>query len=99
MAGDPQNPALLRYWDGTQWSDQTRPMITEQADAQVGAGPAQYSGPPIMIVTTNGWRLPHHQRHRRGLRRDRPSSCNAFSNMGASFRTMFGGEVRATPNC
>lgn len=26
---DPQDPAGLRYWDGAQWTDQTRPMVTE----------------------------------------------------------------------
>ena len=92
--GDPQNPALLRYWDGTQWSDQTRPMITEQADAQVGAGPAQYSGPPIMIVTTNevaGYRITNVIGEVFGVT---VRARNAFSNMGASFRTIFGGELK-----
>ena len=67
--GDPQDAAALRYWDGSQWTDQTRPMITEQAPAEVGAQPAAYSGPPILIVTTNdipGYRITNV--HRRGLR-------------------------------
>lgn len=92
--GDPQDAAALRYWDGSQWTDQTRPMITEQAPAEVGAQPAAYSGPPILITTTNdvpGYRITNVIGEVFGVT---VRARNAFSNMGASFRTMFGGEAK-----
>lgn len=92
--GDPQDASGLRYWDGTQWTDQTRPMITEQAPAEIGAQPAQYSGPPVLIVTMNdipGYRITQVLGEVCGLT---VRARNAFSNMGASFRTMFGGEAK-----
>lgn len=27
---DPQDPASLRYWDGSQWTDQTRPLVAPE---------------------------------------------------------------------
>ena len=32
---DPQDPDSLRFWDGSQWTDQTRPMAPEPAAPQV----------------------------------------------------------------
>lgn len=92
--GDPQDPARLRFWDGAQWTDQTQPMITGQAPAEIGAQPARYSGPPVLIVTTNdvpGHRITAVLGEVCGLT---VRARNAFSNMGANFRTMFGGEAK-----
>lgn len=170
--GDPQDQSKLRYWDGAQWTDQTRPMIdqpmvpepqpveqqpfateqpsyaqeqpaygqeqpsyateqpayateqhpyteeqpsyltehqqqpaagptaggdqmiTEQQPGEVGAGPAEYTGPPILITTMNeipGYRITAVLGEVFGLT---VRARNAFSNMGASFRTMFGGEAK-----
>lgn len=92
--GDPQDPAQLRHWDGTKWTEHVRPMVTQQAPGQVGATPAQYAGPPILVVTTNdvpGYRVTEVIGEVFGLT---VRARNAFSNMGASVRGMFGGEAR-----
>ncbi|MDZ7579029.1 MAG: heavy metal-binding domain-containing protein [Candidatus Nanopelagicales bacterium] len=92
--GDPQNPANLRYWDGERWSEHVQPVISEQAPGEVGAGPAQYSGPPIIVSTMNdlpGFRVVRVLGEVCGLT---VRARNAFSNVGASFRTMFGGEAK-----
>lgn len=34
---DPQDPESLRFWDGSQWTDQTRPMAPEPAAPQAPA--------------------------------------------------------------
>ena len=68
--------------------------MTEQAPAEVAAKPAEYSGPPILIVTMNdipGYRITHVVGEVFGLT---VRARNAFSNAGASFRTMFGGEAK-----
>jgi uncharacterized protein YbjQ (UPF0145 family) len=91
---NPDNPAQQRWWDGTQWTDQVQGTITEQPDAAVGVGPARYSGPPIMVVTTNdlpGYRVTAVYGEVFGIT---VRARNAFSNMGASFRTIMGGEVK-----
>jgi uncharacterized protein YbjQ (UPF0145 family) len=91
---NPDNPAQLRLWDGKSWTDQVQGTITEQPDAAVGVGPAQYSGPPIMVVTTNdlpGYRVTAVYGEVFGIT---VRARNAFSNMGASFRTIMGGEVK-----
>jgi len=39
---DPQNPSLLRWWDGTQWSEHTAPLTgSETADQGNPIGPAR----------------------------------------------------------
>ena len=91
---NPDNPAQLRLWDGTGWTDQIQGTITEQPDAAIGLGPAIYSGPPIIVVTTNdlpGYRVTEVYGEVFGIT---VRARNAFSNMGAGFRTMFGGEVK-----
>ena len=91
---DPSNPSQTRWWDGTRWGDQVQGAITTQADAEIGAGPAVYSGPAILVVTTNeivGYRVTHVHGEVFGIT---VRARNAFSNMGASFRTVFGGEAK-----
>ena len=91
---DPSNATQLRWWDGQQWTEQVQASISEQMPGEVGAEPAQYSGPPIIIVTTNdlpGYRITEVHGEVFGIT---VRARNAFSNMGASFRTMFGGEVK-----
>ncbi|MBI1378175.1 MAG: heavy metal-binding domain-containing protein [Frankiales bacterium] len=91
---NPDNPKQLRLWDGQQWTDQVQASISEQPDAAIGQGPARYSGPPILVVTTNdlpGYRITQVHGEVFGIT---VRARNAFSNMGAGFRTMFGGEVK-----
>jgi uncharacterized protein YbjQ (UPF0145 family) len=91
---DSTDPSRVRWWDGTQWTDQFQASISEQAPGEVGAGPATYSGPPIIVATTNdlpGYRITAVHGEVFGIT---VRARNAFSNMGASFRTMFGGEVK-----
>lgn len=91
---DPQDNSQLRYWDGTRWTDQVRPMIAEQAPAEAVAQPAQYSGPPILVVTMSeipGHRITSVAGEVCGLA---VRAHNAFANMGASSRTMWGGEAK-----
>lgn len=92
--GDPNDATQLRWWDGTAWTDRVEKSISEQQPGEVGAGPARYSGPPIIVVTTNdlpGYRVTAVHGEVFGIT---VRARNAFSNMGASFRTMFGGEVK-----
>lgn len=92
--GDPQDPTQLRYWDGAKWTDQVRPMVTAQSPGEIGAPPAQYSGPPVLVVTTNdlpGYRITGVVGEVSGLT---VRVRNTFSNMGANFRTVFGGEAK-----
>jgi uncharacterized protein YbjQ (UPF0145 family) len=91
---DPHDPTRLRWWDGAAWTDQTQASITEQAPGEVGAPPAQYTGPPILVVTTNeitGYRITEVHGEVFGVT---VRARNAFSNMGASFRTLVGGEAK-----
>lgn len=91
---DPHDPTRLRWWDGDTWSDRTQASITEQAPGEVGAAPAQYAGPPILVVTTNevvGYRITEVHGEVFGVT---VRARNAFSNMGASFRTLVGGEAK-----
>jgi uncharacterized protein YbjQ (UPF0145 family) len=91
---NPENPTQLRWWDGTAWTDQVQASISEQSPGEVGAGPAVYSGPPIIVVTTNdmpGYRITAVHGEVFGIT---VRARNAFSNMGAGFRTMFGGEAK-----
>ncbi len=91
---NPENATQLRWWDGERWTDQVQASISEQADAEVGAGPARYSGPPIIVSTMNdlpGYRVVQVHGEVFGIT---VRARNAFANVGASFRTMFGGEVK-----
>ena len=91
---NPDNPTQLRLWDGEKWTDQVQASISEQPDAAIGQGPARYSGPPILVVTTNdlpGYRITQVHGEVFGIT---VRARNAFSNMGAGFRTMFGGEAK-----
>ena len=91
---NPENPTQLRLWDGTAWTDQVQASISEQPDAGIGGGPARYAGPPILVVTNNdlpGYRVVQVHGEVFGIT---VRARNAFSNMGAGFRTMFGGEVK-----
>lgn len=50
---DPEHPAtLLRYWDGTQWTDETRPTgyVVQPAGPQPVAG-APGAAPPVFGAT------------------------------------------------
>lgn len=91
---DPSAPTQLRWWDGTKWTDQTQPLVSEQAPGEIGAQIGQYNGPPIMCVTTNelpGYRITEVHGEVFGIT---VRARNAFSNMGAGWRTAFGGEVK-----
>jgi len=91
---NPENATQLRWWDGERWTDQVQASISEQEDAQIGAGPARYSGPPIIVSTMNdlpGYRVVQVHGEVFGIT---VRARNAFANVGASFRTMFGGEVK-----
>ncbi len=91
---NPDNATQLRLWDGERWTDQVQASISEQPDAAIGQGPARYSGPPILVVTTNdlpGYRITAVHGEVFGIT---VRARNAFSNMGAGFRTMFGGEAK-----
>jgi uncharacterized protein YbjQ (UPF0145 family) len=91
---DPHATGQLRWWDGTQWTEQVQASISEQAAGEVGAAPAKYSGPPILVVTMNdipGYRVSQVFGEVFGIT---VRARNAFSNVGASFRTLVGGEAR-----
>ena len=95
---DPAGSTGQRWWDGATWTDQVRataaPTLTEQLPGEVGAAPAAYVGPPIMVSTMNdmpGFRVVDVYGEVFGLT---VRARNAFSNIGASFRTVFGGEAK-----
>lgn len=91
---DPSEPGQLRYWDGSTWTDQVQGTMSGQAPGEVGAGPGRYSGPPILVVTTNelpGYRITQVHGEVFGLT---VRARNAFSNIGSQLRTVFGGEAR-----
>ena len=105
---DPQDARLLRYWDGSQWTGHTSPAqpadgspaqaapsaMAESAPGTVGAPLASYHGPPILITTMNdlpGYEIEEVYGEVFGLI---VRARNAFSNIGASFRTFTGGEAK-----
>ncbi len=101
---DPQNPSQLRYWDGNGWTDQFRAAtggapvqsqhMAESAPGSLNAPLASYQGPPIIITTMNdlpGWEIAEVYGEVFGVV---VRARNAFSNMGAGFRTVFGGEAK-----
>jgi uncharacterized protein YbjQ (UPF0145 family) len=91
---DPGNPTQLRWWDGRTWTDQVQPIVSEQAPGEIGADVGRYNGPPIMVVTTNelpGYRITAVHGEVFGVT---VRARNAFSNFGAGFRTLVGGEAK-----
>ena len=93
---NPDNATQLRWWDGAAWTERVQASISEQAPGEVGAGLSVYTGPPIVVVTMNdmpGYRITEIHGEVFGIT---VRARNAFSNMGAGFRTMFGG-FRAGP--
>ena len=105
---DPQDARLLRYWDGAQWTGSHEPgaarrrrpsaaaptAMAESAPGTVAAPLASYHGPPILITTMNdlpGYEIEEVYGEVFGLI---VRARNAFSNIGASFRTFTGGEAK-----
>jgi uncharacterized protein YbjQ (UPF0145 family) len=91
---NPDNGTQLRWWDGVAWTDRVQASISEQAAGEVGAALSVYTGPPILVVTTPdlpGYRVTAVHGEVFGIT---VRARNAFSNMGAGFRTMFGGEAK-----
>jgi uncharacterized protein YbjQ (UPF0145 family) len=106
---DPSAPGKLRYWDGSRWTEHVSsaeasaadgpgaPVTTSPVESQPGAINApliDYSGPPILVSTMNdvpGYEITQVHGEVFGLV---VRSRNMFSNIGAGFRTMFGGEAR-----
>lgn len=103
---DPQDSAQLRYWDGAQWTEQVRPLVTQQAPVEVAAQEAQpaqpaqavqaaqYSGPQVLVATSSeipGYRIVTVAGEVCGLT---VRTHNAISSAGASFRTTWGGEAQ-----
>jgi uncharacterized protein YbjQ (UPF0145 family) len=105
---DPSAPNLLRYWDGTAWTAHTHPAqptdgspvpqapsaVAESAPGQIAAPLATYQGPPVLITTMNdlpGYEIEEVYGEVFGLI---VRARNAFSNIGASFRTFTGGEAK-----
>jgi uncharacterized RDD family membrane protein YckC len=41
---DPQDPELLRYWDGVQWTQHTSPLVRPDRDAPSGGSPSAGGG-------------------------------------------------------
>jgi len=91
---DPRQPGQQRYWDGSAWTEHVQGSISGQEAGEVGAAPARYQGPPIIVATTNdlpGYHVTQVHGEVFGLT---VRARNVFSNVGASFRTVFGGEAR-----
>ncbi|MDQ6749826.1 MAG: heavy metal-binding domain-containing protein [Actinomycetota bacterium] len=106
---DPNAAGQLRYWDGTRWTEHVSsaqaptgggpggpagPSPVESQPGAINAPLADYSGPPILVSTMNdvpGHEITEVHGEVFGLV---VRSRNMFSNIGAGFRTMFGGEAR-----
>ncbi len=85
---------LVRWWDGTAWTDRTQPRFLEQPAAAIAAPLVAYDGPPILVSTMNdapGFDVVKIHGEVFGIV---VRARNAFSNAGASFRTVFGGEAK-----
>jgi uncharacterized protein YbjQ (UPF0145 family) len=92
---DPTSPSsAVRWWDGSQWTERTQPRNLENPAAAIAAPLVTYTGPPVLVSTMN--EVPGHDivevygevfgivvRAR-----------NMFGNIGASMRTVFGGEAK-----
>jgi uncharacterized protein YbjQ (UPF0145 family) len=84
----------VRWWDGTAWTDRTQARYLEQPSGAVAAPLVTYDGPPILVSTMNdapGFEVTKIHGEVFGII---VRARNAFSNMGASFRTVFGGEAK-----
>jgi uncharacterized protein YbjQ (UPF0145 family) len=84
----------VRWWDGTAWTDRTQPRFLEQPAAAVAAPLVRYDGPPILVSTMNdvpGFEVTVIHGEVFGIV---VRARNAFSNAGASLRTVFGGEAK-----
>ena len=46
---DPENPVIVRWWDGARWSGETRPAAADHGPGQLPAGPA--TGEPAGLAT------------------------------------------------
>jgi uncharacterized protein YbjQ (UPF0145 family) len=92
---DPTDPERsVRWWDGAVWTDRTQPRFLEQPAAAVAAPLVRYDGPPILVSTMNdvpGFEITVIHGEVFGIV---VRARNAFSNVGASFRTVFGGEAK-----
>lgn len=106
---DPADPTHLRYWDGGRWTDHRArsSAVTAGATAsaaQPAAAPAQSSAhvpgadtalaPDVLVVTANevaGHRITAVLGDVCGLT---VRSRNMFSDIGAQFRSLVGGEVK-----
>ncbi|HVS28606.1 MAG TPA: heavy metal-binding domain-containing protein [Solirubrobacteraceae bacterium] len=84
---DPYGQGRLRYFDGTQW--------TEHVNNDGGDAPPQQAATGVMIISTMndlpGYEVVEVYGEVFGLI---VRARNAFSNIGASFRTVFGGEAK-----
>lgn len=92
---DPADAAsTVRWWDGNAWTERTQPRFLEQPGGAVAAPLVTYTGPPVLISTMNdvpGFRVTKIHGEVFGIV---VRARNAFSNVGASFRTIFGGEAK-----
>ena len=98
---DPTDPNRDRYWDGNQWTDQFRPRqagasatLNESSPGAINAPLASYQGPAILISTMNdipGYEIEEVFGEVFGVV---VRARNAFSNVGAGLRTVFGGEAK-----
>ncbi len=97
---------MLRYWDGSQWTEhraqghdgspqaQAPSATTGPEPGQIGAPLTGYHGPPVLITTMNdlpGYEIEEVFGEVFGLI---VRARNVFSNIGASFRTIAGGEAQ-----
>ena len=85
----------VRWWDGLAWTDRTQARYLEQPGGSIAAPLVTYDGPPILISTMNdvpGFEVTKIYGEVFGII---VRARNVFSNMGASFRTVFGGEAKA----
>jgi uncharacterized protein YbjQ (UPF0145 family) len=84
----------VRWWDGSEWSDRTQPRFLEQPAGSVAAPLVRYDGPPILVSTMNdvpGFEITVIHGEVFGIV---VRARNVFGNVGASFRTVFGGEAK-----
>jgi uncharacterized protein YbjQ (UPF0145 family) len=84
----------VRWWDGQSWGDRTQPRFLEPPAGAVAAPLVTYDGPPILVSTMNdvpGFEVTRIHGEVFGIV---VRARNVFGNVGASFRTVFGGEAK-----